>query len=114
MGGIVKGLEGYPQIINGIEDHVHLLIALRSTHRFSDFMRDLKSGSSKWVHDEIGNNDFSWQEGYAAFTVSSASRSRVYAYIANQEQHHGRTPYRDELEMMLKMAGVRYDPRYLD
>lgn len=114
MGGVVKGLNGYPQLINGIEDHVHLLVALRSTHRFSDFMRDLKSGTSKWIHEEIGNVSFNWQEGYAAFSVSAALRDRVYAYIANQEQHHSKRTFRDELEMMLKKAGVKYDPRFLD
>jgi hypothetical protein len=57
---------------------------------------------------------FAWQEGYAAFTVSSISRDAVRNYIANQEDHHRVMPFRKELAAMLEKAGVEYDPRYFD
>jgi len=46
LGGIVNGLEGVPLVIGGIEDHVHLLIGLKSKHRLDYFLRDLKADSS--------------------------------------------------------------------
>jgi REP element-mobilizing transposase RayT len=77
-------------------------------------MRELKKASSAWVHLELGDNTFTWQEGYAAFTVSSISRDAVRNYIANQEDHHRVMPFRKELAAMLEKAGVEYDPRYFD
>jgi len=54
LGGTVRGLDGFPQGVGGVEDHVHLLIGLKTTHRIADFMRELKKATSRWVHEEIG------------------------------------------------------------
>ena len=114
LGGTVKGLGGFPQGVGGVADHVHLLVGLKATHCLADFMRDLKKSSSAWVHDEIGLKTFSWQEGYAAFTVSATSRDGVKSYIANQAEHHKQKLFRDELIELLNKAGVEFDERYLD
>jgi len=73
-------------------------------------MRELKKASSSWVHDKLGKYDFAWQEGYAAFTVSSTTRKAVQSYIANQEEHHRTKSFREELIEMLQKAQVEYDP----
>jgi len=114
LGGTVEGLKGFPQGVGGMADHVHLLVGLKATHCLADFMRELKKASSAWVHDEIGMRPFAWQEGYAAFTVSASARTAVRNYIANQEDHHRKKTFQEELVEMLKKAGVEYDPRYLD
>lgn len=114
LGGIVAGLGGFPQGTGGIADHVHLLVGLKATHCLADFMRELKKASSAWVHDEIGIYRFAWQEGYAAFTVSASARTAVQRYIANQEGHHRKKTFREEVVELLEKAGVEYDPRYLD
>ena len=114
LGGTVKGLGGFPQGVGGIADHVHLLVGLKATHCLSDFMRELKKGSSMWIHDTIGEKDFSWQDGYAAFTVSATSRSGVQSYIANQAEHHRQKTFREELIELLQKAEVEFDERYLD
>jgi REP-associated tyrosine transposase len=75
MGGIINDMGGVPEMIDGVENHVHLLVGLRATHRLADVLKDLKSSFSKWVHEELKKPLFSWQEGYGAFTVS-ASRLR--------------------------------------
>ena len=77
-------------------------------------MRDLKKAGSIWVHDEIRDRKFAWQEGYAAFTVSPTARAAVMRYISNQESHHRKKTFREELIDLLKKAGVEYDPAYLD
>jgi putative transposase len=114
LGRTVRGLEGQPEGVGGVADHVHLLVGLRATHCLADVMRELKKASSAWVHQEIKLREFAWQEGYAAFTVSPTSRPAVQKYIANQEEHHRDQSYRDELIAMLEQAGVEYDPKYLD
>ncbi len=72
LGGIIRTAGGVPESIDGVSDHVHLLIGLRATHRLADVLRELKAVSSGWVHDEIGMRGFAWQEGYGAFTVSAS------------------------------------------
>jgi putative transposase len=114
LGGTVAGLGGVPQGTGGVADHVHLLVGLKATHCLADFMRELKKSSSAWVHEKVGELDFAWQEGYAAFTVSPTARGGVKQYIANQEEHHRVKPYRDELIEMLRLAEVEFDEKYLD
>ena len=100
--------------MGGIEDHVNLLIGLKTTHCIADFMRELKKSSSLWVHETIDLKDFAWQEGYGIFSVSATARDRVKAYIANQRAHHQKKGFREELIELLDRAGVEYDPKYLD
>ena len=114
LGGTVKSLDGFPQGIGGIEDHVHLLVGLRPTHCISDFMRELKKSSSIWVHETIGCAQFQWQEGYGIFSVSPTARSQVQAYISNQREHHRVKTYLEEYIEFLDKAGVQYDRKYLD
>ena len=114
LSGTVRGLGGFPQQTGGVADHVHLLVGLKATHCLAEFMRELKKSSSGWVHDELRVRSFAWQEGYAAFTVSPTAREPVRKYIANQEKHHKRKSFREELIELLKKAGVEYDPRFLD
>jgi len=114
MGGTVRGLKGVAETIGGVEDHVHLPVGLRATHTLTDFVRELKKASTSWVHDQKLDPQFSWQEGYAAFTVSPNSREGVRKYINNQVEHHRRISYLDELKGILAEAGVEYDPKYLE
>jgi putative transposase len=112
--GTVDGLGGVPQGVGGIADHVHLLVGLKATHCLADFMRDLKKSTSTWVHDVMREKHFTWQEGYAAFTISAPSREAIQTYISNQAEHHRRKTFREELVEMLERAGIEYDPQYLD
>src|SRR5213595_2218522 len=88
LGGTVRGLDGVPEAIGGVDDHVHLLVGLRATHRLADFIRELKKAATSWVREQGLEPQFAWQEGYAAFTVSPTAREEVRGYIHNQEEHH--------------------------
>lgn len=112
LGGIVKGSEAVPLEIGGIEDHVHLLVSLRSKHRLDYLLRDLKADSSEWVHREI-TKQFEWQKGYGAFSVSPSSIEPVRWYIKDQKQHHAKIDFKDEYVDMLKKADLEFDERYL-
>ncbi len=114
LGGTARGLGAVPQGIGGVADHVHLLVALKTTHCLADFMRELKKASSNWVRETIGLRSFHWQEGYAAFTVSASARAAVQDYIAGQDEHHRVKSFREELLGFLQKSGVEYDERFLD
>ena len=113
LGGVLGAMDAVPCIIGGVADHVHLLVGLRATHRLSDVMRELKSVSSTWIHEEIGQPGFAWQEGYGAFTVSASRLETVRNYIKNQKEHHRTRTFREEYETMLRNSGVVFDARYL-
>ncbi|MCC9643700.1 IS200/IS605 family transposase [Rhodopirellula sp. JC740] len=114
LGGITQDVRGVPLCIGGIEDHVHLLVGLKTTHCISDFMRELKKSSSRWIHEEIGFEPFQWQDGYAVFSLSPSAIPEVRRYIENQAEHHRTRTFREELVAMLDRAGVNYDAKYLD
>lgn len=113
LGGIVKGLHGVPEAIGGVADHVHLLISIRPTHCVADVMREIKCVSSRWVHDEIGDRTFEWQEGYGGFTVGAPQCPAVRDYIVRQVEHHHKQTYQEEYLEFLQRGGVEYDDRYL-
>lgn len=113
LGGIVKTMNGVPLAVGGIEDHVHMLIGLRSTHRLDYVVRDVKSGSSGWAHGHPGQKSFGWQGGYFGATVSPSQIERVRKYVLNQEEHHKKQSFQDEYIELLKLNGVVYDERYV-
>ena len=110
LGGIVKGWKGIPIEINGMPDHVHLLVLLVACD-FSAFMRELKASSSKWAkrHDP----GFGWQRRYGAFTVSESVVDKVRDYIKTQKRHHAKQSFEDEYIALLNKHGVEYDREYL-
>src|SRR5262245_21636350 len=114
LGGTIRGLDGIPEAVGGVDDHVHLLLGLRATHTLADLLRELKKAATAWVREQNLEPAFAWQEGYAAFTVSPTARDGVKAYIRNQEEHHRRKSFLEELQWLLKEAGVEYDPKYLE
>jgi len=72
-----------------MEDHLHVLAKLRQDKSLSDVIRDLKAGATGWMHDVFpALEDFAWQKGYGAFTVSQSQVNEVRKYIANQKMRH--------------------------
>ena len=114
LGGIIRDLDGCLAEANGIEDHVHIAAALPPTRAIADILREIKAGSSAWIHRDFADmRDFAWQEGYSAFTVSQSGMPDVVDYIRRQKEHHAKRSFLEELELLLKRHGIEYDPRYL-
>ncbi|HZQ91317.1 MAG TPA: IS200/IS605 family transposase [Terriglobales bacterium] len=111
--GIATKTAGVPVAINGMPDHVHLLISLRPDVSASEAVRVLKSNSSKWAHEELGQPRFAWQLGFSAFSVSKSNVAAVAKYIAEQEEHHQKMTFQHELISFLKKNGIEYDERYI-
>lgn len=112
--GTITGLGGNPFAVGGVSDHVHILAGLKATHCVADFVRELKKASSHWVKADIRSNDFAWQEGYSAFSVSASARDSVRNYIERQEEHHKRRTFREEWIEFLQKSGIEFDERYFD
>lgn len=111
IAGIIRAERGTLLEINGVEDHLHMLLRWRPDDALSSLMRTVKSRSSIWVHQTWPElQDFAWQEGYTAFTVSVSQEPAVRKYIQNQREHHAREDFRSELEKLLAAHGVELDP----
>jgi len=113
LGGCLKTLGAIPETVGGTEDHVHLLTGLKAIHRLADVLRDIKQTSSEWVHNEMKEKRFAWQEGYGAFTVSSSNVATVRSYIEAQEEHHRRKSFQEEYREFLEKHNILFDERYL-
>jgi len=75
--------------VGGMEDHIHLLVALPSTLSLAECMRHVKGGSSRFVTEMLKPGSwFAWQENYGAFSVSAHHKDKVIAYILDQKRHH--------------------------
>lgn len=100
--------------INGMPDHLHLLIGLRPTLALSDLMRDVKAISAKFINEQHWMpGKFAWQEGFGAFSYSTSQLPSVIRYIEQQQAHHRRQTFQEEYRSMLEEFGVDYDPRYV-
>jgi putative transposase len=113
LGGVVRSLDGVPLEIGGVKDHVHLLVGLNATHRVADVLRSIKGESSRWIHEELGERMFGWQEGYSAFTVSRSLLPTVRRYVQRQERHHRTRSFADEYRELLEKHEIEFDERYL-
>ena len=114
IGGTLREAGGISLGLNGTDDHIHLLAKLRPTRALSDVLRDLKANASGWMHDVFPElNEFSWQRGYGAFTVSQSNVEEVRRYIARQKEHHRRVSFRDEFVRFLKANRIKYDERFV-
>ena len=111
LAGICKSYEMIPVTIGGLDDHVHVLFHLPPKLSLAEAVRLLKSNSSKWMNGR--GREFSWQEGYRAFSVSSSNLDAVSRYIQNQEAHHRKISFDDQFRALLKKHGVEYDPKYV-
>ena len=114
MAGIVNGEGGKMLLVGGAEDHVHGLIKLKPSQTLSTVVQKLKGHSSKWLNKSKKiEGRFSWQSGYAAYSVSRSLFPAVCRYIENQAEHHRKLSFEDEYTKLLQKHGVEFDKRYL-
>jgi REP element-mobilizing transposase RayT len=113
MGGIARANGMKAIAIGGTADHVHLLLSIPPTMAVAKALQLIKAGSSKWVHEKTRNKLFVWQEAYAAFTIGVSQVEATVRYIRNQEAHHTKKGFEEELVQFLKRHGIDYDPRYV-
>jgi REP-associated tyrosine transposase len=111
LAGICQKDGIFVHAIDGIEDHVHLLIQIPATLALANAVNTLKSNSSKWANEE--GSPLSWQKGYAAFSVSASNIPAVVRYIRNQQSHHKKMTFEAEFLALLKKHNVDFDPKFV-
>jgi putative transposase len=75
--------------VNGMPDHVHLLVGFTATITLGKLMKDVKGGSSRFISEQCLSGEwFAWQAHYSALAVSPSHVTRATAYIRQQKQHH--------------------------
>ena len=112
--GIVKNKHSHLYRINGTGDHVHLLTSLHPTVCLADFVREIKTASSRWIRENRVFSGFThWQDGYGAFTHSIHERDVQIDYIKNQSEHHRHKRFLEEYRELLIASGVDFDEKYL-
>jgi len=114
MGSLIKDNESIPIIINGTQDHVHILCVMSKNISLAKLIEEIKRHSSRWIktQDQYYKN-FAWQGGYAGFSVSSSMHEKTVSYIRKQESHHKTMTFKDELKLFLKEYDLDYDENYL-
>jgi REP element-mobilizing transposase RayT len=112
LGGIVRGMNGTALIVNGIANHVHMLLRIRPICSVAEVTRVVKTNSSRWAREQ-GHINFAWQTGYGAFSVSESNVGSVTNYIAAQKEHHKKYSFEDEFLSFLKKNHIEYDEKYL-
>lgn len=114
MGSVIKRNNSIPIVINGVEDHVHILCVMSKNIALAKLLEVIKRHSSRWIKD-IDNyyKTFAWQGGYGGFSVSPSLHDRTKRYIENQKERHKKITFKEEYIMVLKEYGIDYDERYL-
>jgi putative transposase len=110
IGGIVRDLRCTLLAINGMPDHIHVLVCHRPDLSHSALLQQIKGRSSKWINETFPRpGRFSWQEGYGGFTVSKSVVPEVERYIARQKEHHRHQDFRSEFLELLRRHGIEFD-----
>jgi putative transposase len=103
----LRGMNCSTRIINGTEDHIHILFQLNPQKNVADVIKNIKGLSSHWINSKdflVGK--FAWQGGYGAFSVSESAVDKVYRYILNQKEHHQNMSYEEEVNKFIEFKKV--------
>ncbi len=112
IAGILKSLKSTAIEIGGIDDHFHILCVLSKNFSTSKIIEELKKNSSKWIKTK-GMQNFYWQRGYGAFSISPSHVEIVQRYVKNQLEHHENQTFKDEFRGLLQKYKIDFDERYI-
>jgi putative transposase len=114
ISGIITSQKHKSIIVNGVSDHIHILLGLNPAISISDTVHDIKRSSSIFINEnKLVAGKFSWQQGYGGFTYSRSQLENIYKYIERQEEHHSKRTFKEEYFSILEKYDVEYDPGYL-
>ena len=114
ISGIITNRKHKSIIINGVSDHIHILIGLNPNDKISDLVATIKRSSSTHINQQNWfRGKYHWQEGYGAFSYSRSQLANVYRYIENQETHHKEQSFRQEYINLLERFKIEYNEKYL-
>lgn len=112
--GIITNEDQKLIVINGMPDHIHILIGLKPNKALSDLVRDIKANSSRFINEKRWiNGKFEWQTGFGAFSYNHSQLTNVINYIQNQEEHHKKKTFKEEYVEFLKAFEIDYKNEYI-
>ena len=115
MGQICKNKNCFPIAINGIEDHVHILVSCHPAVAIADLVKSIKTVSNSIIKEKGWFPNFiGWQNGYGHFTYSMNLKKVLERYVQNQVKHHAKLDSKEELRRALVRHDVQYDPKYFE
>lgn len=113
--GVLKNKKCHLYQIGGIEDHLHIITSIHPSIALATLVKDIKLGSTSFIKEKKIFQHFNgWQDGYAAFTYSIDAKNNLIEYVKNQEAHHCKKTFKEELVVLLQEHGVEYDEKYLE
>ena len=96
------------RIVNGMPDHVHLLFLLNPQKSIAEVIKQIKGSSSHFINEQnLIPEKFSWQTGYASYSVSESQLEKVFQYIRNQKSHHRKKTFSQEYEEFIALHGAK-------
>ena len=114
LSGVSDQIDCPSILVGGAEDHVHLLARFGRTVTQAEWVKELKRVSHRWLKERSKDfADFEWQGGYACFSVSQSNLNKVKQYIAEQEKHHRKIGFQDELRALLRKHEIDWDEKYV-
>jgi putative transposase len=112
--GILKKHDCFLYRVNGIEDHVHIVLDLNPVHSLAKIIKDVKVASSMWVKKSGFFPQFDgWAEGYAAVTFSEKEKEIIVNYVKNQKEHHKKLTFFEEYKNFLIENNIPFEEKYL-
>ncbi|QEG37550.1 IS200/IS605 family transposase [Bythopirellula goksoeyrii] len=100
--------------IGCFDDHIHIACSLARTISVSDLIQELKQDSSKWIKAKGAQyREFSWQNGYGAFSIGQSQLPDLRNYVNNQREHHRRQTFQEEFRCICEKYLVPIDERYV-
>ena len=109
--GTARNLGIVPVAVGGTSNHAHLLLRLKPNMPVAEAVQKLKANSSRWMGEH--GLAFEWQKGYAALSVSASLVGDVRTYVLNQEEHHQKRTFEEEILILLQKAGIPHDERHV-
>lgn len=112
--GIIQNKGQKLLAINGMPNHIHILIGFKPDCNISDLVREIKKSSHSFINEKkYCKSKFYWQEGFGAFSYNHSMLDRIISYINNQKQHHKTKTFREEYLEILQKFDVEFNPTYL-
>ena len=112
--GIIRNKNHIPIAVNGVANHIHILIAMRPIGNLSELVREIKKATTHFINDNhLTRSHFQWQEGFGAFSYHRSMLPTIVRYINNQKEHHRTTTFRDEYYRLLDEFKIKHDEKYL-
>ena len=113
MRSIILNKKAIPLKINGIEDHLHILVSGGPNLFIPDLVKEIKLGSNSFIQSEsLFENFEGWQEGYGVFSFAHRDRSNLINYVEKQEEHHRKTSSKEEYKELIEKHGILIDERF--